>query len=129
VIGIPNSESPAYRAGLRSFDLITQVGGAPVKKFMDLTAAFGDNAGETLPITSLRPTLVPNALGGLADVAVFEAGVVALTPDPSGTTVLERTGIELADLYAAVVPEGSVFYRAGLRPGDRILKLESSTTS
>ncbi len=124
VIGVPNSESPAYRAGLRSFDFITQVSGSPVRKYMDLTAALNDNAGETLPITYLRPTLVPNALGGLADVAVFEAGVVALTPDPSGTTLFERTGIELADLYAAIVPEGSVFYRAGLRPGDRILRLD-----
>jgi len=37
---------------------------------------------------------VPNALGGLADAAVFEAGVVALTPDAAGTTLLERTGLE-----------------------------------
>ena len=124
VIGVPNAESPAYRAGLRSFDVVTQIGGIPVRKFMDLTAALGDNAGETLPITYLRPTLVPNALGGLADVAVFEAGVVALTPDPAGTSLFERTGIELADLYAAIVPEGSVFYRAGLRPGDKILRLD-----
>ena len=124
VIGVPNAESPAYRAGLRTFDIVTNVGGLPVRRFKDLKEAFGDNAGETMPITYLRPISVPNALGGLADVAVFEAGVVALTPDAAGTTLLERTGLELADLYAAVVPEDSNFYMAGLRPGDKELKLD-----
>jgi len=124
VIGVPNAESPAYRAGLRTFDIVTNVGGLPVRRFKDLSEAFGDNAGETMPITYLRPISVPNALGGLADAAVFEAGVVALTPDAAGTTLLERTGLELADLYAAVVPEDSYFYKAGLRPGDKVLKLD-----
>ncbi|HEX3855228.1 MAG TPA: RIP metalloprotease RseP, partial [Polyangiaceae bacterium] len=124
VIGVPNPESPAYRAGLRTFDIVTAVGGLPVRRFNDLNEAFRDNGGETLPITYLRPIQVPNALGGLADVAVFEAGVVALTPDASGTTLFERTGMELADLYAAVVPEDGCFYKAGLRPGDKVLKLD-----
>jgi len=124
VIGVPNAESPAYRAGLRTFDVVTSVGGVPVKRFLDLSAAFGDNGGETLPITYLRPVLVPNALGGLAEVAVFEAGVVALTPDASGTSLFERTGIEVADLYAAGVAKDSFWYKTGLRPGDKILKLD-----
>ncbi|HEX3776791.1 MAG TPA: RIP metalloprotease RseP [Polyangiaceae bacterium] len=124
VIGVPNPESPAYRAGLRTFDIITSVGGVPVKRFKDLSEAFGDNAGETLPITYQRPVSVPNGLGGLADVAVMEAGVVALTPDASGTTLFERTGLELADLYAAVVPDDGYWYKTGLRPGDKILKLD-----
>lgn len=124
VIGVPNSESPAYRAGLRTFDLLTHVGGVPVRRFMDLDTALGENAGETLPITYLRPVVLENALGGLADMAVFEAGVVALTPDASGTNLFERAGIELADLYAAIVPDHSVFHRAEMRAGDKILRLD-----
>jgi regulator of sigma E protease len=123
VIGVPNPDSPAYRAGLRTFDVITNVGGVPVRRFMDLTSALSENAGETLPVTYLRPVGVPDALGGLADMAVFESGVVALTPDPSGSTLFERAGIELADLYLSIVPEDSYLYRAGLRPGDKILRL------
>jgi regulator of sigma E protease len=123
VIGVSNPDSPAYRAGLRTFDVITNVGGMPVRRFMDLTGALSENAGETLPITYLRPVGVPNALGGLADMAVFESGVVALTPDPSGSSLLERTGIEFADLYIAIVSEDSFLYKAGVRPGDKILRL------
>jgi len=58
-------------------------------------------------------------------MAVFEAGVVALTPEPAGVDLLSRTGIELADLYAAVVPEDSYLYQAGLRPGHKIVRLDS----
>jgi regulator of sigma E protease len=124
VIGVPNPDSPAYRAGLRTFDVITNVGGMPVRRFMDLTNALSENAGETLPVTYLRPVGVPDALGGLADMAVFESGVVALTPDPAGSTLFERAGIELADLYLAIVPQDSYLYKAGLRPGDKILRLD-----
>jgi len=124
VIGVSNPESPAYRAGLRTFDVITSVGGTSVRRFMDLDDAFGVDQGETLPVTYLRPTAVPDALGGLADMAVFEAGVVALTPDPNGNTLLERTGIDRADLFVAVLPPDSYLHKAGLRPGDKILKLD-----
>jgi regulator of sigma E protease len=78
-----------------------------------------------VPVTYLRPVNVPNALGGLAEMAVYEAGVVALTPDPSAHDLVSRTGIELADLYASIVPEESSLYRAGLRPADRLLKLDN----
>ena len=124
VIGVSSPESPAYRAGLRTFDLITSVGGQPLRRFMDLDDAFDADIGGTLPVTYLRPVPVPDALGGLADMAVFEAGVVALTPDPNGTTLLERTGIETADLYVAIVPADSYLYKAGLRAGDKLLRLD-----
>ncbi|HVJ21912.1 MAG TPA: RIP metalloprotease RseP [Polyangiaceae bacterium] len=124
VIGVPSSESPAYRAGLRTFDVITNVGGQPVRRFMDLEVALDEDAGETLPVTYLRPVPVPDALGGLADMAVFEAGVVALTPDVNGSTLLERTGIELADLYLAIVPKDSYLHKTDIRPGDKILTLD-----
>jgi regulator of sigma E protease len=124
VIGVSSPESPAYRAGLRTFDLITSVGGQPLRRYMDLDDAFDADVGGTLPVTYLRPVSVPDALGGLADMAVFEAGVVALTPDANGTTLLERTGIETADLYVAIVPADSYLYKAGLRPGDKLLRLD-----
>jgi regulator of sigma E protease len=123
VIGV-HSDSPAYRAGLRTFDVVTHVAGKPVRRYMDLEAALTQNRGETVPVTYLRPTNVPNALGGLATLSVFEAGVVALTPDPTGDDMVSRTGFEIADLYAAVVPSDSYLYKAGLRPGDKILSLD-----
>jgi regulator of sigma E protease len=124
VIGVPNPDSPAYRAGLRTFDVVTNIAGKPVRRYMDLEDSLDQNLGETVPVTYMRPVTVPGALGGLADMAVFETGVVALTPDSTGEDLIGRTGIEIADLYASVVPEDSYFYKAGLRSGDKVLDLD-----
>jgi len=123
VIGVPRPDSAAYRAGLRTFDLVVMVGGKPIRRFVDLDTALRDNHGENMPITFLRPRAVENALGGLADFAVFEPGVANLTPDPAAGDLLSRTGIELADLYAAFVPDGAL-RQAGLSPGDKVTDLD-----
>ena len=124
VIGISRHDSPAYRAGLRTFDLVTEVRGRPVKTFTDLDEALADNRGATVPVTYLRPVAVPRALGGLAELAVYESGVAALTPEAGHGDLLSRTGIEHADLYAADVPEGSAEWNADLRPGDRLIEVD-----
>jgi len=127
VVGIVSGDSPAYRAGLRTFDVITVVEGRPIRRYMDLEREFANNRGVTVPVTYQRPHRVPGALGGLSEMAVYEAGVVSLTPHVQGESFTERTGIELADRYVASVPKGSYLYQAGLRPGDRIVALDGQT--
>lgn len=124
VVGVSRPDSPAYRAGLRTFDLVTEVRGQPVKTFVDLEDALRENRGETVPVTYLRPVAVPRALGGLADMAVYESGVAALTPEVGHGDLASRTGLEPADLYVADVPVGSAEWNADLRPGDRILEVD-----
>src|SRR5262249_50229744 len=92
VIGISRPDSPAYRAGLRSFDLVTEVRGKQVRTFDDLEAMLRDNRGETVPVTYLRPVKVQNVLGSVADMAVYESGVAALTPETGTGDVLPPTG-------------------------------------
>lgn len=125
VIGVPRTDSAAYRAGLRSFDVVIEVRGKPIKRFVDLEAALADNHGETIPVTYLRPVRVPNALGKMADIAVYEPGVAAFTPEASQNTFLARTGMEPADLYVFDVPEGSAEHMADLRTGDRIFAVDN----
>lgn len=124
VVGVSRPDSPAYRAGLRTFDVVTEVRGRPVKTFADLEALLLDNHGETVPVTYLRPVPMQKALGGLADMAVYESGVAALTPESSHSDLLQRTGLEPADLYVADVPVGSAEWNADLRPGDRIIEVD-----
>jgi regulator of sigma E protease len=125
VIGVPRPDSAAYRAGLRTFDVVILVGGKPIKRFVDLESALRDNRGENMPITYLRPRAVDGALGGLVDGAVYEPGVANLTPDPAAGDLFSRTGIELADLYAAVVPDAAL-RQAGLMPGDKVTDLDDA---
>lgn len=136
VIGVPNPDSPAYRAGLRTFDVVTHVAGREVKRFMDLDRALADNRGVTVPVTYLRPVPVEGVFqvesgkgSGFVNMAVFESGVVALTPAPEGATLLERVGIESADLYVAHVPKDTYLDAVEMSPGSRILTLDGETMS
>ena len=123
-IGVASPLSPAYRSGLRTFDLIIQVGERPVERFIELEQAFDSNRGETVPVAYLRPKSVEGALGGFVDLAVFEHGLAALTPTPEPGTLLERTGIESSDMFAAVVPKGSAEAKADLRVGDKMIEVD-----
>ena len=123
VVGIARTDSPAYRAGLRTFDLVTEVRGRPTRTFAELEDALAQNRGETVPVAYLRPVPV-KALGGLGEFWVYESGVAALTPEQAAGDLLTRTGLEHAGLYLADVPPGSPEARAGLRPGDRIVEVD-----
>ncbi len=133
-IGVRDVASPAYRAGLRTFDVITHIGGEPTPRFSDVERKFQGNLGTAVPVNYLRPRAVawPTTAGGepqtpLAEAAVFEARVVVLAPEPAAAPDgrgLERAGIENADLYVASVPAGSSEDRMGLARGDRLERLD-----
>jgi regulator of sigma E protease len=136
VIGVARHDSPAG-AGLRTFDRVTAVNGRRIERFLDLVDALSDNRGDQVVVSYLRPVDVPRALGGLCDLGVLEVGAATLTPltrtpgaalpaDENGrmADVLDRTGIESADMYVAFVPEASGEWLTGLRPGDRITALD-----
>ncbi len=139
VIGVPRIDSPAYKAGFRTFDRITAVNGRKVERMIDLVSVLAQNRGDTIILTYMRPNNVPNAMGGLCDIAVMDPGFAQLTPLGDGkqtggasvldaharaVDVLARTGIESADMYVSFVPEGSSEWKAGLRAGDRIASLD-----
>ncbi len=137
VIGVPRADSPAYRAGLRTFDRITQIGGKHIERYVDLVSALAANTGETVVVAFERPVPVQNALGGLGEIALLEPAVATLTPAPGVRTpnldepareadVLVRAGIESSDMYVAFSPEGSSEWKAGLRAGDRITALDGN---
>ncbi|MEO8876482.1 MAG: RIP metalloprotease RseP [Polyangiaceae bacterium] len=134
VIGIARIDSPAYRAGLRTFDRVTAINGRPVDRYLDLMTALSANHGETMVVAYLRP-ISASVAGGLCDIAVMEPGVATLTPtmtegappvdsDSRARDALNRSGIEPSDLFVAYVPTESSEWKAGLRAGDRITKLD-----
>jgi regulator of sigma E protease len=138
VIGIAHRDAPAA-VGLRTFDLVTAVNGSRIETFQDLVDALARNRGDLVVVSYLRPVDVPRALGGLCELAVLEPGAATLTPLPRdagavppadararASDVLERTGIESADMYVAFVPQASSEWRAGVRPGDRITLLDGA---
>ncbi len=138
VIGVAQADSPAYRAGLRTFDRVTSVNGRRVERMIDLVDALAASHGDTLVIAYQRPQPIPEATGGLCDLALMEPQVATLTPLARATSnkdesaveraadVLARTGIESSEMFAVFVPEGSSEWKAGLRTGDRIVALDGA---
>jgi regulator of sigma E protease len=138
VIGIARNDSPAWRAGLRTFDRITAVNGRKIETWVDLTRMLAQNRGDNVVLTFERPVSAPRSPEALWDIAVLETGIASLAPRPRAEgaaahegdpvarakDVLDRTGIESAEMYAAYVPEGSSEWRAGLRAGDRITHVD-----
>lgn len=120
VIGVTHRESPAFRAGLRTHDLVTEVRGMPIATFADLERILTENRGETVPVAYMRPRRVTGAPAPLASLYVYDTGLAALTPEVQGDSFEERTGIELADRYLSDVAPGSPEYLAGMREGDRL---------
>jgi regulator of sigma E protease len=136
VVGVARHDSPAG-TGLRTFDLVTAVNGRRIERFVDLVDVLSENRGDQVVVSYLRPIDVPHALGGLCELAVLEPGAATITPLPRlpganppadanarAADVLERTGIESADMYVAFVPRASSEALAGLQPGDRITTLD-----
>jgi regulator of sigma E protease len=123
VIGITSPSSPAASARMRTFDRIVAAAGAPVERWIDLEDTLGPNRGSMVPITYMRPTRVPNALGGLVDVEVYEPHVATVTPEPGPGDGLSRSGMEPSDLYVSYVTASSPD-ETGVRPGDRLVSLD-----
>ena len=140
VIGIPRTDSPAWRAGLRTFDRVTAVNGRKIDTLIDLQKMLSQNRGDNVVLTYVRPVPVPQGLGGLCDFAVLETGIASLAPksrpegaanreldpDARARDVLDRTGIEGVEMYVAFVPQGSSEYKMGLRAGDRVTDLDGA---
>jgi len=112
VVGIARVETPAWRAGLRTFDRVVSVNGRRIDRLVDLVNLLAQNRGETVVLNYLRP--VPSPIGsGLCETAVMEPGEATLTPVPRGEgvvldnadararDVLARTGIESTEMYVA----------------------------
>lgn len=123
IIGITSPSSPAGASPMRTFDRVISAGRRPIERWTELEEVFEGNQGTKLPIGYLRPTRVPNALGGLVELEVYEPRVTELAPESGPGDALLRAGIEPADLYLRhlrVASPGAV----DLLPGDRLMSLD-----
>jgi regulator of sigma E protease len=127
VVGVV-AGSAAARAGLATFDVITQIDGVPVRRWTDLEERLRKNPGTAVAIDYLRPSRVgfPDR-SALAELAVLDAGVAIVAPDAANELRrdgLARLGIEPVDLYVSSVRERSPEAACGLAVGDRLLAVD-----
>jgi|SRR5690554_491895 len=121
VIGVSSEQSPAYAAGLRTFDTIVSIGGAPITRADEIDRAL---LGRGLhAVVYLRPEPVSEILGGFAEIELFSPRVATLRPGQVVTGQL-GAGIDSGDAFIRTVVLESPEYRAGIRPGDRLVAVD-----
>src|SRR5207302_5394570 len=70
-VGVVDQDSAAFRAGLRSFDVITSIQGRSVRSAAELEPLFAPRSGAMLVVTYLRPS---GGTLGFAQVPRLEPG-------------------------------------------------------
>jgi regulator of sigma E protease len=121
LVGIIDEKSPAWKAGLRTQDLIISVGGQPMRNWNDVLSHLGRIAGPG--IVYFRGTELP----GVPQIQLLDARHADLTPETIVDDKLVHhtyTGLERAEMFVAHVDPGSPADSAGLRPGDLITALD-----
>ena len=120
-VGVAAADSPAARAGLRTFDVITSIQGRPISTAAELEPLLAPRAGAMLVVTYLRPLAPPH---GFAPLTRLEPGSAQLVPELLGKSY--ETGLRHADLFVASVEPGSPAARLGLAPGDVLTALDGA---
>jgi regulator of sigma E protease len=123
-VGVIDTTSPAWQAGLRTFDYVVGVNGLPVAHWAEFEKAVARAGASPLRMSYLRGahSEVP-----FAHIEIEAPGTAVVIPQP----VLDedghrryQTGLASSDLFVYSVEPGSPADRIGIRRGDQLLELD-----
>jgi len=117
VIGISDTQSIAYQAGLRTGDYIKKVGSQEVGSFDELTEAL-NSAGKVSNTVDLQYERY--AEGSKVPV---EGNVTVTLSDPKVSGVVTRLGMFPSDTFVRQVSKDSPAEKGGLLAGDSIIQV------
>lgn len=122
VVGEVTPDSPAFSAGLRTGDLVLSVDGRPVDSWEEITKRVRRASPDQALVFEIERS------GGRRQVAVFAVSMEF--PDALGGTE-RRMGIGASPFVPSTigfVKEGFPASAAGLRPGDRVIRVDGQPT-
>ena len=122
MVGIIDSASPAYKAEMRTGDLIISIDGQQTENWSAVVKGLGHGARRT-NIVYFRGTEIP----GVAQVRRLSARFADRVPETRIGDDLSRsayTGLENAEMFVAHVDPGTPADRAGLKVGDLVTTLD-----
>ncbi len=115
--------SAAYRAGLRSLDLVTSIQGRPITTVKDLDQLVRPRSGTMSVVTVLRASHDARAAAFVSRLEPLSLQVVPEAIQVEGKTRYEL-GVRSAELFVLSVDRGSPAERAGLQAGDQLLTID-----
>jgi regulator of sigma E protease len=123
-VGVADLGSPAFQAGLRTFDFITSVNGTPISSWPEFERAIARAGAAPLRISYLRGS---HSSLPFTHVEIQEPGTAVVIPnaifDPTGKRRYE-TGLLSSELFVYSVDPGSPADRIGIRRGDLLLEID-----
>jgi regulator of sigma E protease len=123
-VGVIDLTSPAWQAGLRTFDYIVGVNGTPVSHWAEFEKAVARAGASPLRISYLRGT---HSALPFAHIEIQEPGMAVVIPQPVLDGAGHRryeTGLLSSDLFVYTVEPDSPADRIGIRRGDQLLALD-----
>lgn len=117
-IGVDDPASPAGRAGLRTGDRLLAAAGQELRTINDVRAALLGPGPIALTYARGKETLSTSLVPAEGWIA---------TPAEGDDPVYQRTGVTTATLFVDRFGEASAAEAAGLRVGDRLLRIDERT--
>jgi regulator of sigma E protease len=112
-LGAVDAESAEYAAGLRGGDVIQAIGGEPVTNMLELIEALGSQTDAPFDIVLLR------------DGVEESVAIDALRRDAEGFILFPDLRTRM-DTRIGLVKKDGPAWKAGIRPGDRIVEIEGA---
>jgi regulator of sigma E protease len=128
-VGVVDPESPAYKAGLRTFDVVTAIHGRPVALSSDLDPLVHPRGSGMMVVTYLRPVDTALGFAPLARLEPRSAQVVPQNLSPPGKPPRYDAGIRPADTFVNRVEPDSPASSLGLARGDQLLTLDGNVAT
>jgi regulator of sigma E protease len=125
-VGVIDPASSAYRAGLRTFDVITSIQGRPVATLADIHGLLKPRTGDMILVTYLRPRAEPFTFVSLAELEPGSAQIIPEIDRSHHAAPSYDAGLRGADLFLYDVEPDSPAARLGLRRGDVITGLDGA---
>ncbi|MBI4405399.1 MAG: RIP metalloprotease RseP [Deltaproteobacteria bacterium] len=126
VVGISNSHSMAYSAGLRTGDLITKIDSTPITVFSEINDQLEQMGATTKPvIITVKRELEPGSKKSKTQELSFTLTLAAKKPSPEQLSpfgLAEKLGIFPSELFVRAVTPGSPAEQGGMQPHDRVAR-------
>jgi regulator of sigma E protease len=125
-IGVVDGNAAAYKAGLRTFDVVTSIHGRPVQTASDLGPLTQPRGSGMLVVTYLRP--VDEALGfmPLALLSPRSAQIVPINVNGPGQPPRYDAGVRPADAFVHAIERDTPAAAIGLGRGDLVTQLDGT---
>lgn len=123
-VAVPRPDSPAAKAGLRTFDRILSINGEPVTRFDEIERMIRQEDGAPLKLLVLHRTPIDTDYARFYSQDVAEITLPQLEAQ-DGEELIDQLGIDGAEMYLSQVTPDSPAAAAGLETGDKLLALDS----